>query len=903
MQKFTKFALALVMGLGAAASYADSKTLYSWESPEGTPIEQGGVISYVNGGANNRLNYQQAGYWTICLNGKKANLNDETASDNAGHMEIAFEEALKAGDVITLTCFYNKGEEKAVSAWFVFETGATVASARCTSDLKVEGSAPMDIDVVVPAEAEGSMSLKMTRNDTGTNLFINKMVINGERDAAAAGWDGTVATSLDAATVTSLADFDGLTLTFPGAASVEVLGEDDCAYLALQNQNGSELYGIWSPAYGSTYTIDGNMIELGGFMAVEGVTAAIPAGTTKLFVEDYGTLKVDGAEIYVPTLEFNANIVATTAEPFMFTSVVNYGVEGNVVGVEASENGVSYQFNVFATGKALSAGTALPTLQIVEKADVDFGAASIMAYGGDEAYIRFMAPEKYFFTEAGTYLLTIPEGTFVDAEGTPNAAAYLKWVVIESDEPTIINIESAEVGTVADNSWGTNDVYYTVALNFTKPEGAKYAFSEGLFVSLNGESSTAPFELGNHGFIDLSEAPAGSLIFKDMLMAATDDAAFEGELRAAGSYVATGEIYFMDSDYVELPTIAKYTGSIVLPELAKVEVGTPVFSIDEDPFYGKIELSELEANGLKLTFPEAEGITPDMTIKAVASLYVLLDNSGAQPLADGDDDDYTNGTSIIPVMENCEFVGDAMFGAPVVNFAEFVQFIAEYGRGAYAIEVKSVDVLAASGVVASWTPEVEDGDTLTLITAFEVTERYVIESVTAEVCQTKPNEWGDQHYVVTLTVPAAELEGLDIVKAYTEGVMFDSWTVVEGDTVSNNFTFMADALEGVAVEAGKDVEIACTDAFVGQTTDTTYEGEIRAEGTYPAHAMIVLVNAFEQEVAYAEYRGEITLSKDVVTGLNKVQFNVNEVIFNLNGQRVNNANGIVIKNGVKMIIK
>lgn len=132
--------------------------------------------------------------------------------------------------------------------------------------------------------------------------------------APATGWDGTVTTSLDGQTVTGLADFNNLTLTFPGASSVAVLGEEDCEYLALQNEDGSELYGIWAPSVGSEYTINGNTITLAGFMSMEGVTGNIPAGTTKLYIEDYGTLIIDGESDYLETMVFDANIAAATDE-------------------------------------------------------------------------------------------------------------------------------------------------------------------------------------------------------------------------------------------------------------------------------------------------------------------------------------------------------------------------------------------------------------------------------------------------------------------------------------------------------------------------------------------------------------------------------------------------------------
>lgn len=1002
MQKFTKFALALVMGLGAAASYADTVSI-QWpeESIDATgadPIALNDGFYAV--GNNSKVTLTKNGFYTGGSSSASARYMYYTPEYD-GTISV---EASASGDNTDRYVFV-------ATAPGADETAATVVGSAAIPEKGVRHTATAELTA-------GTMYyFCLHGNGTITNVSYEYTA------GSAAGWDGTVVNSIDTATVTGLSSFNNLTLTFPGASSIEILGEEECQYMVLQNEDGSEMYGLWAPTMGSEYTIVGNAITLSGFMTVEGATVAIPAGTTKLFIEDYGTLKIDGTEIEaIPTMEFNANI-AGGAQPFMLTSVTNNNVEGNVAGVEASEQGVSYQFEVSAAGKALSQGTGVPTLSLMEDATVDFGAASILAFEAETAYIRFMALEQPFFTTPGTYVLSIPEGTFVDAEGTPNAEAYLKWVVIQGEEAgtfaitgatnmynepgevemlayafeltaanaitalhegnitltdangakvggnayvygyegeggatsvyarfafdtedhmlhtpgtytlnvpagmfkdaegnlseaynatwtvkaadsQVINLESVEVGSVTDTQYGFNDVYYTATVSFAKPAGAKYAYSEGLHMELNGENTGVPFQFGQYGMIELDTTAVVTLVYKDAMMATTNDPSYEGDFRPAGSYVAETEILFMDENYLELPVVVKFTGSVVLPELVKVEVGTPVFNVDEEPFYNQIEMGELEANGLKLTFPEAEGITPDMSIKAVATLYFVADNGGIEPYADGEDEGFTVGNmTAIPVLSDVEFEGDAMFGAPVVNFTQFVEVIAQQGGGIYAIDVKSVDVLSSNGVVASWTPAVVDGDVEPLRTIFLVTERYVIENVTAVVKQTKPNTWGDQHYTVTLTVPAAELEGLDIVKAYTEGVMFEAWEETDTTTISKNFTFMADAIEGVAVEAGKDVELVCTDAVVSQTTDTTFEGEIREEGTYPASALIVLVNANEEEVAYAEYRGELTLSKDVVTGLNKVQFNVKEVIFNLNGQRVNNANGIVVKNGVKMIIK
>ena len=175
---FTTAALALlsIMGMNAQT------TSYSWESPDGTPVETGGTIAYVNGDGN-RLNYPQADYWTICLNGKKANMNDETASANAGKMVITLDQPLKAGDKIDITAFINKDSSKKASAYLVFENKTAVESEAFSDESNINaafGGSPTTKTITVPEAEAGTKTITMTRGQAGTNLFITKLTITRE---------------------------------------------------------------------------------------------------------------------------------------------------------------------------------------------------------------------------------------------------------------------------------------------------------------------------------------------------------------------------------------------------------------------------------------------------------------------------------------------------------------------------------------------------------------------------------------------------------------------------------------------------------------------------------------------------------------------------------------------------
>lgn len=176
--------------------------LYSWESPEGTPVEYGGTIVYTNGTGDDRVNYPNSGYYTICLNGKKANINDQTASANAGHMVITLNEAITEDCAISMDAYIVKNESKKASAYYYFENGTEFEGAIYSDEANIDPAFNGQITNTVteiPATAVGSKTIKITRGQTGTNLFITKLVI-GKKD---------VVTGIENVTVTR-SDIDGI---------------------------------------------------------------------------------------------------------------------------------------------------------------------------------------------------------------------------------------------------------------------------------------------------------------------------------------------------------------------------------------------------------------------------------------------------------------------------------------------------------------------------------------------------------------------------------------------------------------------------------------------------------------------------------------------------------------------
>lgn len=163
----------------------EGRRIYSWQSPQGTPEEKGGKAISVNT-SDDRVNYFNDPYYTICLNGKKANIDDASGTKGAEHIDIELDEELKKGDIISLTGYRNKDADgKASTIFFRYGNGTTYADNSAftnicggtTTDYDNDGATPNTVNLTIPDEAEGSKVISMTRNASNTNLFLIKIVI------------------------------------------------------------------------------------------------------------------------------------------------------------------------------------------------------------------------------------------------------------------------------------------------------------------------------------------------------------------------------------------------------------------------------------------------------------------------------------------------------------------------------------------------------------------------------------------------------------------------------------------------------------------------------------------------------------------------------------------------------
>jgi hypothetical protein len=169
-----------LIAVAAMAMSANAQTtIYSWEGGADGATETGGKVEHKYG-ADNRLNYSNGGYYTMCLNGKKANITDTEASNNASRMEFTLDQALAAGDVIAITAYVNKDASKVSGAYILFANGQEAESEDYGDAENIHADfngKPATKNITISSEAAGNKSFVMTRKSNGTNLFITKFVI------------------------------------------------------------------------------------------------------------------------------------------------------------------------------------------------------------------------------------------------------------------------------------------------------------------------------------------------------------------------------------------------------------------------------------------------------------------------------------------------------------------------------------------------------------------------------------------------------------------------------------------------------------------------------------------------------------------------------------------------------
>jgi len=148
-----------------------SNALFSWEAGTAT----GGQV------AGNGADAENVKENAIIISSKKANI----ATDN---ITITLNEALQAGDVITVTGYKNKNAEgKVVSLYFWFndntnmfndsETWVNIYKDDTNPDYDSDGETPNTNTYTVPEGAAGTKVIKLARSKANTNLYVTKFTI------------------------------------------------------------------------------------------------------------------------------------------------------------------------------------------------------------------------------------------------------------------------------------------------------------------------------------------------------------------------------------------------------------------------------------------------------------------------------------------------------------------------------------------------------------------------------------------------------------------------------------------------------------------------------------------------------------------------------------------------------
>ncbi len=159
--------------------------IYSWESPEGTVVEKGGkaVIAGAPDDSQERLNYKNADYYTLCLNGKGSEMESESPSkeNNATCVKITLDQPLVAGDKMNVTAYLNKNEVKEATIFFDYGMGKVqVKDDKVYGNIGL-GEEPTTHSYDIPTEAAGETIIRLSRNASGTNVFIIKLeIVRGE---------------------------------------------------------------------------------------------------------------------------------------------------------------------------------------------------------------------------------------------------------------------------------------------------------------------------------------------------------------------------------------------------------------------------------------------------------------------------------------------------------------------------------------------------------------------------------------------------------------------------------------------------------------------------------------------------------------------------------------------------
>ncbi len=144
---------------------------YLWQSTDGTPEEKGGVAT-AHGASEGRVNYENAGYYTLSVNAKKAYIGTE-------YLLLSLDRPLQASDLLEITAYRNKDTDANGTLYLLFDNGHAIDEGDDVvwNNIHPDYGQQPNTNTYTVGEGAGSQSFKIARSKSGTNVFITKLAI------------------------------------------------------------------------------------------------------------------------------------------------------------------------------------------------------------------------------------------------------------------------------------------------------------------------------------------------------------------------------------------------------------------------------------------------------------------------------------------------------------------------------------------------------------------------------------------------------------------------------------------------------------------------------------------------------------------------------------------------------
>ena len=196
------------------------EVLYSWQSPAGVVEETGGTLEHINQNGFDKRNVRCGDWYTFVLNGDWQYMSAGYNVDECSHMLITLSDGhtFCEGDEIEVTAMRNNEQDRAASIYFLFHAatevplidthvwnnlgkgkdstigGSTKAKANVNAASCVNAAPSADSEAsdaftpsatftpstytfIVPKEADGARSVRLTRWQTGDLLYVSRFVV------------------------------------------------------------------------------------------------------------------------------------------------------------------------------------------------------------------------------------------------------------------------------------------------------------------------------------------------------------------------------------------------------------------------------------------------------------------------------------------------------------------------------------------------------------------------------------------------------------------------------------------------------------------------------------------------------------------------------------------------------